>query len=143
MLTIKLGVDAGDHVDITINGRPDEKDDWLDATIHVVAGAFSGCASALLVTCDFPRFRHELESLHHSLNGTATFATIERQLKIECTGNGRGGIEVTGTVEDRVVDGNALRFRFDTDQTFLPELIAQIHDIEHAYPNKLHTNFPQ
>ena len=143
MQTITLGVDSGDYVMVTINGRPDDNDDWLEATIAVAVGSFSGCVSASLVTIDFPRFRRELESLHRTLDGTATFATIERQLEIECAGDGRGGIRVTGIVEDRVGDGNELRFGFDTDQTFLPALINKMKELEEAFPNKRHSNFPR
>ncbi len=143
MHSITLGGDAGNHLIITINGRPDENDDWLDVAINVSAGAFSGCVSALLVTDDFARFRLELESLHQTLDGTATFDTIEGQLTIECVGNGRGGIGVSGMVEDRARDGNQLKYQIDTDQTFLPALISQIRVIEEMFPNKRHPNFPQ
>ena len=143
MHSITLRGNAGDHVIITCHGRPDENDDWLDATIDVAAGAFSGRVSASLVTVDFARFRRELESLHQTLDGTATFETIERQLAIECVGNGRGGIGVTGMVEDRAGDGNQLKYQIDTDQTFLPALISQIRVLEELFPNKLHPNFPQ
>lgn len=138
MQTMTLGGDSGDHVRITIDGRPDDNDDWLDVTIDVAVGSFSGCVSAQFVTVDFPRFRRELKSLHRTLGGTATFETIERQLEIECSGNGRGGIRITGIVQDRVGDGNELRFGFDTDQTFLHALIHNLQEIEEAFPNKLH-----
>lgn len=143
MITITLGIDSGDHVIITVNERPYENGDWLASNIDVVAGAFSGSVSATLVTVDFPRFRRELETLYQSLDGTATFNTIERQLEIVCTGNGLGGIAVTGTVQDRAGDGNELRFGFDTDQTFLPALIRQIQELEEMFPNKMYPNFPQ
>lgn len=143
MYSITLGVETGDHVAITINRRPVENDDWLDASIRVVAGAFRGCVSASLVTIDFPRFRQELEALHQTLDGTAIFDTIECQLEIECTGNGRGGINVTGIVQDRPGGGNKLRFDFDIDQTFLSALIRQIQELEELYPSKLHPDFPQ
>jgi hypothetical protein len=143
MHEIKLGIDTGDHVIISIDGRPDESDDWLAATITIAAGAFSGCVSAALVTPDFPRFRRELETLYNSLDGTATFTTIERQLELEFTGNGHGGIAIRGTIEDRAGGGNTLGFQFETDQTFLPDIITQIRQVENDFPNRWHPNIPQ
>jgi hypothetical protein len=143
MASFKLGTDAGDHLMVEINGRPDERDDWVSATISVHAGAFWASIDATLVTCDFPRFRRQLESLYKTLSGSANFDTIEHQLQIECAGNERGGIAINGTVKDRIGDGNELRFRFDIDQTYLPILIAELEDIESEFPNKIHLAFPQ
>ena len=143
MASFKFGTDAGDHLIVEINGRPDERDDWVSATIFVHVGAFSATIDATLVTCDFPRFRTQLESLYKTLSGSADFDTIERQLQINCIGNERGGIAINGTVLDRVGDGNELRFRFDIDQTYLPRIISELRDIESEFPNKIHPAFPQ
>ena len=143
MASFNLGTDAGDHLIVEIKGRPDERDDWLSATISVHVGAFSASIDATFVTCDFPRFRRQLESLYKTLSGSAHFDTIERQLQIECVGNERGGIAINGIVRDRVGDGNELRFRFDIDQTYLPRLLSELQDIESDFPNKIHPAFPQ
>lgn len=143
MASFKLGTDAGDYLIVEINGRPDERDDWVSATMSVHAGAFTATIDATLVTCDFPRFRSQLQSLYETLNGSANFDTIERQLQIDCVGNERGGIAINGTVQDRVGDGNELRFRFDIDQTYLPRVISDLQDIESEFPNKIHPPFPQ
>ena len=143
MASFKLGTDAGDHLIVEIEGRPDERDDWLTATMSAHAGAFTATIDATLVTCDFPRFRTQLESLYKTLSGSANFDTIERQLQITCVGNERGGIAINGIVQDRVGDGNELRFRFDIDQTYLPKIISELQDIESEFPNKIHTAFSQ
>ena len=143
MASFKLGSDVGDHLIVEIYGRPDERDDWVSATISVRAGAFTASIDATLVTCDFPRFRRQIESFYNTLSGSANFDTIERQLQIECIGNERGGIAITGTVQDRVGDGNELRFGFDIDQTYLPKVISELHAIESEFPDKIHPPFPQ
>jgi hypothetical protein len=138
MAGFKIGLDAGDRVIVAINGRPDANDDWLAATVSIRVGSFSGLFDALLVTCDFPLFRRQLEKLYESLVGSATFDTIEGQLRIQCTGNGRGGITIDGMAQDRVGDGNELQFRFEIDQTFLRAIIKDIQTIESDFPNKKH-----
>ena len=143
MASFKLGTEAGDHLIVEIDGRPDECDDWLCATIGVRAGAFTATIDALLMTCDFPRFRCQLESLYKTLSGSANFDTIERQLQLNCVGNDRGGIAVNGTVQDRAGDGNELRFRFDIDQTYLPQIISDVQNIESQFPNRINPAFPQ
>jgi hypothetical protein len=143
MASFKLGTDVGERLIVEIDGRPDERDDWVSATISVHAGAFSAAIDATLVTCDFPRFRRQLESLYKTLSGSAKFDTIERQLEIECVGNERGRIAITGRVQDRVVDGNELKFGFDINQTYLPRVISDLHAIESEFPTKIQPQFPQ
>ena len=138
-----LGTEAGDHLIVEIHGRPDERDDWLEARVSIRAGAFGGSFGATLMTCDFPPFRGQLERLYETLDGAATFDTIERQLRIECAGNGRGQIGIQGVAEDQVTDGNVLRFGLSIDQTFLPAIISDLQDIEAEFPNRVHPGFPQ
>ncbi len=142
MFAIQIGPVGGEHVSVTIHGRPDERDDWLDAEIDVSSGSFVGRYSATFVTCDFPRYRAELEELYKRLEGVANFSTVERQLELTCTGNGLGGILIEGFARDAVIDGNVLKFRIKLDQTFLPAIIQQVREIEREYPNRMHPPFP-
>jgi hypothetical protein len=143
MPSFKLGTDAGDHLTVEIRGRPDERDDWLEATVSIRAGGFGGSFDATLMTCDFPPFRSQLERVYETLDSTAAFHTIERQLRIECAGNGRGQIGIQGVAEDQVTDGNVLRFGLSIDQTFLPAIISDLRDIEAEFPSRAHPAFPQ
>ena len=143
MSNFKIGAEESNYLSVTIDGRPDERDDWLSRTISIRAGAFSATLDATLLTCDFPRFRTQLESLYKTLSGDATFETIEDQLGFRLTGNERGGISVDGTVLDRVGDGNQLNFRFDIDQTYLRQIIRDVQIIETEFPNKIHPSYPQ
>jgi len=136
MPLFKVGIDTGDHLIVEVNRRLDEGDDHLEATISLHAGAFSATFEALLATCDVPPFRTQLETLLETLSGSAIFNPIEGQLKITCVGNGRGGITVHVIAQDRARDPNELRFRLETDQTFLPRIIAELRDIESCFPTR-------
>lgn len=137
MLSLKLGSDGADRLIVDVYGRPDPNDDWLATRVSVQAGAFSGTFDATLMTCDFSRFRKQLQSLYVTLEGVASFDTIEAQLLFKCEGNGRGGVVVRGTVQDHAGNGNVLRFQFETDQTYLPPVIAELLDIEVKFPNRI------
>ena len=143
MTSFQLGIDTSDHLIVRIVGRPDEHDDWLDAAITVRAGIFSAEIPMNVATCDFPPFRHQLESLYRTLNGKAVFWTAEQQLGITCIGNDIGAVLVEGFVKDRVSDGNELRFQFAIDQTFLRESIDGLQRIEAMFPNIVHPPFSQ
>ncbi len=138
MTSFTLGNDRSDQVVVRISGRPDAQDDWLDASISVRAGAFSASIPVALSTCDFRPFREQLETLYQTLDGTATFCTPEQQLEVVCRGDGLGGIAVEGVIKDQVSDGNALRFQFAIDQTFLPAIIDALREVEAAFPNRMH-----
>jgi hypothetical protein len=143
MPSFKLGTDAGDHLTVEIRGRPDERDDWLEATVSIRAGGFGGSFDATLMTCDFPPFRSQLERVYETLDSTAAFHTIERQLRIECAAKKRGAIAIQGFAEDCATDGNVLRFEFNIDQTFLPKIISDLKHIEAEFPSRAHPAFPQ
>jgi hypothetical protein len=74
----------------------------MDGVDGYLQGAFTASVSATLVTCDFPKFRTQLERRYRTHHGFAEFDTIEQQLQMTCVGNDRGGIVVEGVVWDRV-----------------------------------------
>src|ERR1700737_4044313 len=85
-------------------------DNWLNVTVTVCAGAFTGTFSATFLTADFVAFRNELRTLHETLRGDATFRTLEEQLSLKLSGNARGQIVLRGHALDRAGDGNRLEF---------------------------------
>jgi hypothetical protein len=75
-------------------------DNWVRAEVFVSVGAFKGKYTAAFLTSDFVGFREELQVLHQSLSGQATFSTLEEQLSLKLSGNGRGGISLAGVAVD-------------------------------------------
>jgi hypothetical protein len=109
-------------------------DNWLAVEVTVAAGAFRGQFPATFLTDELVRFRAELGTLNVSLAGWARFRTLEEQLALSVFGNGRGEIELSGTVIDRAGDGNRLEFRLGLDQTYLAEALRGLDDIISTYP---------
>ena len=109
-------------------------DNWLAVDISVAAGGFRGHTSASLMTAELVSFSEQLHVLYERLTGTAEFTTLEGQLSLRLTGDGRGHIQLAGLVLDRAGIGNRLSFTLDFDQTFLPLSIRDLDAILRAFP---------
>ena len=109
-------------------------DNWVVVTVSVSAGAFSGNFRATFVTDEFVAFRSELRELYRTLNGEATFTTLEGQLRLNLIGNGRGGITVKGEAFDNAGTDNCLTFEFATDQTYLVRTLEGLDQIVAQFP---------
>jgi hypothetical protein len=101
-------------------------DDWLEPSVSVQAGPFSGTTRVYISASDFVRFLPQLRNLHDTLQGTATFDTIERQVGFTLTGDGKGHITLAGFLEDRAGGDNRFEFTLSYDQTLLPRSITQM-----------------
>lgn len=102
-------------------------DNWLTVQVRVSVGGFRGTVDAAFITEEFVAFLTQLRPLYQSLSGTAEFATLERQLHLRLTGDGKGHIELVGEVADQPGIGNRLHFTLQFDQS---QLGASIHELE-------------
>ena len=138
-MSVFIGCSENEHVEIIINQfertpTGDSFDDnWLLCTVNVSFGNFTGTFGASFQSYDFIQFTQELKKLYASLKGTATFSTMEGQLEIKLTGNGNGGIELTGMCMDSVGVGNQLSFGTVLDQTYLPSSITELEEILNGF----------
>ena len=107
-------------------------DDWLEPSVSVQAGPFSGTTRVYISASDFVRFLPQLRSLYDTLHDTATFDTIERQVGFTLTGDGKGHITLAGFLEDRAGGDNRIEFRLSYDQTLLSSSISQIGHLLHT-----------
>lgn len=102
-------------------------DNWLTVQVRVCVGGFRGTVGGAFVTEEFVAFLTQLRPLYQSLSGTAEFATLEEQLHLRLTGDGKGHIELVGEVADQPGIGNRLHFTLHFDQS---QLGASIHELE-------------
>lgn len=108
---------VGDHHD----------DNWLTVQVRVSVGRFRGTVDASFITAELDSFLSQLRSLHQCLSGTAEFTTLEEQLHMRLTGDGKGHIELVGNVADQPGIGNRLHFTLHFDQS---QLGAAIHELQ-------------
>jgi hypothetical protein len=109
-------------------------DNWLTVKIGVRAGGFHGKADATILTFEVAAFTAELQMLFAALKGSARFRTLEGQLSLELTGDGKGHIELTGEVEDKAGIGNRLRFTLQIDQSQLGQSLRELEDVLSKFP---------
>lgn len=109
-------------------------DNWVRVSVLVSVGAFSGSFDATFLTHELVGFQKDLQALYHSLEGTARFTTLEEQLCLELTGNGRGQIALKGVAIDVPGMGNRLEFNLALDQSYLPSALEGLDEIARSFP---------
>jgi hypothetical protein len=102
-------------------------DNWVTVQVRVCVGGFRGTIDGTFITDEFVAFLTQLRVLYQSLSGTAEFTTLEGQLHLRLTGDGKRHIELVGEVADQPGIGNRLRFTLHFDQS---QLGASIHELE-------------
>lgn len=107
---------------------------WIACEVQLSAGGFRGSFHADLRSDEFHAFLAELESLGQTLEGSAAFSTIDGQLTCSLTGDGNGHVHVEGEALDQAGIGNRLHFRFDIDQTYLPQICRALESLLAAFP---------
>lgn len=109
-------------------------DNWLNVEVSVNAGGFTGRFRASFQVAELSTFRDQLSSLYSTLTGEATFETLEAQLALVLTGDGRGGISLRGEAWDQPGVGNRLDFSFHLDQTHIAKTLGELNALVRGYP---------
>jgi hypothetical protein len=140
MKSINIKSDNGSNIRINIinyermaNGDFYDSN-WVAASIRFSIGAFSGNYNLSMLTYEFVSFREQLIILHKELTGLAELDTMEGQVKLAFSGNGRGTITLNGSMQDRSGDGNVINFELNLDQTYLIPLIDELNELIAEYP---------
>ena len=137
---ILIGDSEGEHVLIRPLSRSHpglfdyEDGNWIASELHIAAGGFRGSFRADLRSEEFHTFLEEMEALSRTLQGTARFATMEGQIALSLTGDGKGHVHLDGEAIDYAATGNRLQFHLDIDQTYLPEICRSLEYLLAAFP---------
>ncbi|CAH1191241.1 conserved hypothetical protein [Candidatus Nitrotoga sp. BS] len=135
-----LGESAHERVEVTVLGyerQPSgdyQDDNWLTVEVSLAVGGFRGRFQASFLTAEITEFRDQLVALNKSLKGEAKLVTIETQLLLSLTGNGRGGISLKGEAWDQPGVGNQLAFGLNLDQTHLANTLQQLDAAIERFP---------
>lgn len=137
---VLIGDSGAQHVLIRALSRSqpdlfDQRDgNWIDCELRIVVGSFKGDVRANLRSEEFQNFLEEVRGLIQTLEGTASFTTLEGQIALYLTGDGKGQVHVSGEAIDVAGTGNRLQFAFDVDQTYLEAVCQSLENLLTAFP---------
>ena len=137
---VVIGDENGQHVAIRALSRnhPDLFDswdaNWVACELEIAAGGFRGAFRADLRSEEFRAFLEEAEGLSRTLDGAASFSTMEGQIAFSLAGDGNGHVRVHGEAVDTPGSDNRLQFSFEIDQTYLPQICRSLEVIVAAFP---------
>jgi len=139
-VSFSLGESKHERIEITISGYERQPtgdyhdDNWLTVEVSLAVGGFRGRYSASFLTEELVSFRDQIAALYKSLSGEAKLITMENQLFLALTGNGRGGVSLKGEAWDQPGVGNRLEFRLELDQTYLASTLAELDAVIERFP---------
>jgi hypothetical protein len=139
-IEILIGDSSAQHVLIRPLSRRhpglfDEWDgNWIDCELEIAAGGFRGSFRAYLRSEEFSAFLEQTQELVQALQGSASLTTMEGQIAVFLTGNGKGTIRVHGEAIDEAGGVNRLQFAFDIDQTYLGPICQSLEHLLAAFP---------
>jgi hypothetical protein len=107
---------------------------WVDCELDIAAGSFRGAFRADLRSEEFQAFLEEAEGLSRTLDGAASFSTMEGQIAFSLAGDASGHIRVQGEAVDTPGGDNRLQFSFAIDQSYLPGICSSLEVILAAFP---------
>jgi len=140
MQSFVFGGEKHERLEIAVHGYErgatgDYHDDnWLSVEVSIRSGAFQGRFQAAFLTGELEAFHDQLVLLHQTLRGKAEFRTLEEQLTLSLTSDGRGHMQLSGEALDQAGIGNRLIFGILLDQTQLQSSVQSLAAVLAAYP---------
>lgn len=138
--TFRLVAANGDFLAVSgIRRSLPEADDywdgnWLEAEVTLQAGGTSARFVLDIRAEEVLAFRNAVAQLYDTLSGVACFATMEEQLSIRLSGDGKGQIEAEGETRDVAGTGNRVLFSMSLDQTMLAPLLKDLSLVVAVHP---------
>jgi hypothetical protein len=139
-MDLLIGDAGGQHVLFTVLGRKhpglfDHWDgNWLASEVKVAVGGFRAAFRADLRAEELQAFRDQIDALVQSVEGAASFSTLEGQIALTISGDVRGHVSVRGEARDVPAGDNLLQFAFEIDQTYLKSIYVSLDAIVSAFP---------
>lgn len=139
-IDIQFGQSGNDPLMIRVLERayPDDpySRDWLITRVDIELDGFSAHIEDTVQINEIYQFYVQLEALYKSLQGTASFDTLEHWLQLTVSAGKLGQIYVSGSISHpkAAVRRTALHFELnETDQTYLLETLNQMKAVIDQY----------
>jgi AcrR family transcriptional regulator len=102
-------------------------------TVSIASWGFQAQGKAWFTTADVAKFHSQLNACYQALDGVATFTTFEENLKLEVVFSHRGRVDIQGTFRETHNEGNELKFRIQTDQSFIAQSLEELAELVKRY----------
>ena len=99
-----------------------------------MVGGFRGAFRADLRTDEFNAFLEQVQGLIQALDGSASLTTMEGQIAVFLTGDGKGTFHVRGEAVDQPGGDNRLEFAFDLDAAYLAPICQSLEHLLATFP---------
>lgn len=126
--------DGGGRIVLTLEivGK-DDSEGWLNASLQFDYDGFTAKFPFSMMLNDLYPFIDQLKTLYNTLMGDAEFSNIENNVRLHFLTTGLGQVSIQGTLRHNMNQDLKTLFVIDTDQTFLPPLIAECNEILNQY----------
>jgi len=104
-----------------------DSEGWIQADVEIILNNFKGKISAYIENIDLLNFHSQLIKLNKTLKGKAELMPVEEQFALSLTGDGLGHINIEGYAYEKPTYGSCLKFEFELDQTYLPDIIDSVN----------------
>ena len=133
-----LGADTKIEVEILDRLHPESigswEGDWVKASIAIEIPGYSAAFPAELRLEELRGFREQIESMNESLDGEASWVSIDHIIETKATMDFQGGIYWETVTRYPVGSETALCFTFSADQSYLAPLIRQLDEVLEEFP---------
>lgn len=110
--------------------------EWLSCSVECSVGPFHAKMDLPLATEDIRRFRDSLAEMLAAVKGEARMDTIENRIGIRVEMGKRGNATVSGTISYHSGPQGTLSFKFETDQSYLAQSLAQTDHVLEVFPER-------
>ena len=107
---------------------------WIACEIEIAAGGFRGRFTADLRSEEFHAFLDQVSELGRTIDGAATFTTMEGQLTLSLTAGASGQVRLVGEALDLAGSENRLAFSFDVDRSGLDAIARSLESLLTTFP---------
>lgn len=133
-----IGEETTIEIDVLDRKYPNSSDywdaNWVTSKINIKIPGYLVNFDAYLRTDELRDFANEIKLMSKLLKGKATLNNLDNYLQIECEMNKTGKIIWTVETCYPAGYGAVLKFKFESDQSFLVELIKETENMLSTFP---------
>jgi len=109
----------------------------LQIRVQTCAGTWTVDADHFFTTGELNRFEKDLARCYETLGGTATLENCENELELTLSVGKTGHATITGKFQELSEFENVLHFQIESDQTYIPKALSQLHRVTEAFGDHL------